>query len=732
MKKQDKAGEKPKSEIKKLFKMPIFVGALIGLFVFIIFLLLMQFKALDVFELDTLTWRFKHFHSKTQASDRCVVLGVDNLSIGKLGQWPWTRSRYVKILKALKLYKAKTISFDLYFPYRNDHDLQGDIEFAETAKTLDNLVISMPLIQIKKTQLKESIGDIKNSLKRFSLEHTGSLPALGAEDAAKMFLTKEELKTQNSLFILLPSYKELLDSIDYMGALFLSSEDMSVISTPVIIDFQGDYYPFMPLATYLLTLKNKVVSYQDGNLILGDSKKIPLLKKGEYLINWYPPKKTSFPYDTYPIYYVVRAYEVLEKLSEKTGIPVEEVQKNIDTYYQYNCADKKTANMKKCTSEVYRVFGSFNHKEELHFETKDFKDKYVFIGIIDSTIGIKDNIKTPLMNVVPGVYLHANVLDNILQNDFIKKVPDSTTILVLLILTVLTGVTFLGIKSPGISIGTSLLYCLYFLLPLFAFRHCNYWMDLIYTESAIVVTFMFSLAYQLIIVDKDKRQVSKTFSNYLAPQVLTEIMSDPSKVRLGGKRKDVSVLFSDIRGFTSISEVTEPEEVVVFLNEFFDAMVEAIMKHEGTIDKFIGDAIMAFWGAPIEHENHAELAVRGALEMAEALKDLKRKWVLEGRNYPEINVGIGINTGDAIVGNVGSSKIKSYTLIGDAVNLASRLEGLNKRYADFGDPERAVIISEFTYNHVKDIFDVEYLGEEKVKGKDIAVKIYKVLGIKEA
>jgi adenylate cyclase len=298
----------------------------------------------------------------------------------------------------------------------------------------------------------------------------------------------------------------------------------------------------------------------------------------------------------------------------------------------------------------------------------------------------------------------------------------------MLALTILTGVTLLGIKNPRYSLIAGLAFWFYPVVPILLFKYENIYADLIYTESAIVLTYILAVAYQWVVVDKDKRNISRTFSNYLAPQVLEEVMSDPSKVKLGGKRKDISILFSDIRGFTTISEQNTPEGVVEFLNEYFDTMVDAIIQSEGTVDKFIGDAIMAFWGAPVEKENHAELSVRGALGMIQGLKDLKKKWVLEGKDVPEINIGIGINTGEAIVGNVGSSKIKSYTVIGDAVNLASRLEGLNKQYASMGDPDVNIIISEFTYKHVQDMFEVEYLDEVKVKGKDIAVKIYKVIG----
>ena len=326
--------------------------------------------------------------------------------------------------------------------------------------------------------------------------------------------------------------------------------------------------------------------------------------------------------------------------------------------------------------------------------------------------------------------MHANIVDNFLQDDFIQKVSPFITLLVMLILVLATSVTILNVRNPLVGLCISLIYGLYFLVVLLLFEYFNLWADFFYTEAAIVVVFIVSLAYQWRVANKDKKMLKSVFSNYLAPQVLTEVLSDPSKVKMGGNKKDITILFSDIRGFTTISENNTPEGVVEFLNEYFDAMVEEIMKTDGTVDKFIGDAIMAFWGAPVERENHAELAIRGSLGMLEALENLKAKWKEQGRDIPEINIGIGLNTGEAIVGHVGSTKVKSYTVIGDSVNLASRLEGLNKAYADCGDPKQSIIISEFTYEHVKDIFDVLYLDEVKVKGKNIAVKIYKVIGYK--
>ena len=331
---------------------------------------------------------------------------------------------------------------------------------------------------------------------------------------------------------------------------------------------------------------------------------------------------------------------------------------------------------------------------------------------------------------MPGVFIHANIFDNLQQGHFIKSLPFNLTILIIFVLTLLTAITILSVSDPKTSMGIGLIYVFYGIIPLLIFKYFSIYTDLFYTEMAIILTYFACVAYQWRNSDIHNKLLKSTFSNYLAPQIMEEVLSDPSKVELGGDTKEISILFSDIRGFTSISEKRTSKEIVKFLNEYFDSMVDAVMENEGTIDKFIGDAVMAFWGAPVTNENHAELAILGALDMVKNLEILKEKWKQEDKDFPEINIGIGINTGYATVGNVGSSKLQSYTIIGDSVNLASRLEGLNKKYAINNSNTKNIIISEYTYNQVKDSFDVEELGVEKVKGKDIPVKIYRVLSKK--
>jgi adenylate cyclase len=226
-------------------------------------------------------------------------------------------------------------------------------------------------------------------------------------------------------------------------------------------------------------------------------------------------------------------------------------------------------------------------------------------------------------------------------------------------------------------------------------------------------------AYRYFVEDAERRKVSRLFGRYVSKDVYSQLMADPKLAELGGARRDMSVLFSDIRGFTSITERRNPDELVRQLNEYFTAMVDIVFRHQGTVDKFVGDLVMAIFGAPVDDERHADHAVAAAVDMAAGLGALNRKWASEGR--PTLDIGIGINSGEMVAGNIGSSSIMSYTVIGDNVNLAARLESLNKDY------RTRIIISDATRQRLEGRFDIRPLGEVIVKGKTKTVSIFEVV-----
>ncbi len=349
-----------------------------------------------------------------------------------------------------------------------------------------------------------------------------------------------------------------------------------------------------------------------------------------------------------------------------------------------------------------------------------FQNKIVLIGA--TAIGIYDLRVTPFSNNMAGVEKHASVVDNILRGDFLRRSNANVLLLVFLFAIVL------GIALPrlGAGAGVALFLALFagylgYVYYLFAVK--GIWFNLIYPASALFFGYTSQTAYRFFMEERRARDIRKMFSSYVSKRIVDELIRDPSKAKLGGDRKEITVLFSDIRGFTTFSEKHQPEEVVSLLNEYLGAMTAIVFEHEGTLDKFVGDAIMALWGAPVGQPDHAERSVRCALAMIDKLKQLQAKWAAEGKYV--IDIGIGINTGDMVVGNMGAEgKKMDYTVIGDNVNLGARLEGLTRKYNNH------IIISEYTYEKVKNVVQANELGSVTVKGKEKPVVVYDLIGLK--
>ncbi len=349
-----------------------------------------------------------------------------------------------------------------------------------------------------------------------------------------------------------------------------------------------------------------------------------------------------------------------------------------------------------------------------------FKDKIILIG--PTAIGIYDLRVTPFSNNMPGIEKHASVVDSILHKDFIRRTETSVYGLIFLF------AIALGITLPrlGAKAGAALVLALFagylgFVYYLFVAR--GMWFNLVYPSFALFFGYTSQTAYRFLMEERRARDIRKMFSSYVSKRIVDELMRDPNKAKLGGDRKEITVLFSDIRGFTSFSEKHQPEEVVSLLNEYLGAMTEIVFQYEGTLDKFIGDAIMVLWGAPVGQPDHAERAARCALAMIAKLKELQAKWAAEGKYV--IDIGIGINTGDMVVGNMGAEgKKMEYTVIGDNVNLGARLEGLTRKYNNH------IIISEYTYEKIKDIVHAVELDSVTVKGKEKPVVVYDLVGLK--
>lgn len=358
------------------------------------------------------------------------------------------------------------------------------------------------------------------------------------------------------------------------------------------------------------------------------------------------------------------------------------------------------------------------------------KDKIVLVGT--SALATYDQKVTPFSANMPGVEKNANVVENILLNNFIRKSPGVMELGVIIFTGILLGFTLPRLKavpSASLAIGFILLYivaCCYLLI------YQNLWANLLYP-----VTNMFSIFVTLTVIrffheEKKAKEIRKIFSSYVSPKIVQELIENPEKATLSGVRRTVTVLFSDIIGFTSLSEKRQPEEVVSLLNEYFQEMANIIFKWDGTLDKFVGDEIMALWSAPIEQPNHAELALRCALDMSARLTELQDEWKKRGSDI--LDVGIGINSGEVLIGNIGApGKKMDYTVIGDNVNLAARVEKLTRQYST------RILITENTFEYVEPVIkkglfghlELRELASAKVKGKEKEVKIFELKGLKE-
>lgn len=353
------------------------------------------------------------------------------------------------------------------------------------------------------------------------------------------------------------------------------------------------------------------------------------------------------------------------------------------------------------------------------------KGTIAFVGATE--IGIFDIRPTPFDPTQPGVELHATVAANALERRFLRY--DGTTQLLELICLVLLPVV-LGVVlafAPGTFAGlvafagtTLLFWCVNY----FAFSRGLRDMTLIYPLLGIGLTYLGSEAWRNLVVERKGRQLKKAFSNYVSPDLVKEIEKNPEKLVLGGEQRELSILFSDIRGFTTVSESLTPPELVTLLNEYLSPMTRIVLEERGTLDKFIGDAVMAIFNAPLDVPQHAVHACRTAVRMLDELKKLNEGFSARGMHT--IDIGVGINTGPAVVGNMGADIRFDYTAIGDAVNLASRLEGLNKYYGSH------ILVSEETWRQIPSgMFTFREVDRVRVKGKHQPVVIYELMVAKQ-
>jgi adenylate cyclase len=355
------------------------------------------------------------------------------------------------------------------------------------------------------------------------------------------------------------------------------------------------------------------------------------------------------------------------------------------------------------------------------FDEAAIKDKIVLIGV--TTDLISDHVQTPTSydTPMPGVEFHANALQTILEENFLVEQSKISQLIVIFFLTlsIALAVMILGVFSGFFTLITSIVIYFFSAQPLF---NTGIIINLVYPILALFAAYLVTTLYKYLTETKEKNELRGAFSKYVNKDLVNKIMENPEMLKLGGEKRTVTVFFSDIASFTTFSEQCTPEELVTQLNEYFEVMAGIIRNNGGTLNKFDGDAIMAFWGAPLDEPNHATLAAQSALECRLALPGLHAKWGGEGK--PLLDFRVGLATGDVIAGNVGSQDRFDYTVMGDIVNLGSRLEGANKQYGTH------VMISDAVLAIIAEQFEVRRLDKLRVKGKELPVDVFELIAAK--
>ncbi len=369
----------------------------------------------------------------------------------------------------------------------------------------------------------------------------------------------------------------------------------------------------------------------------------------------------------------------------------------------------------------YISFYDVLNAKERNLPPELFQNKIILLGT--SLAGLFDLRNVPFMQAFPGVEIHANIMYTLFRQSFIHRASKLSSFLIMAALGVVLGI-LISYTGPVLSIILMLLFGLgYIIGAAMIFLSSNLWIEMIAPLLTLFFTFTFVYMYRYMTEERSKRFIRSTFSHFVTKAVVDELLANPEKIKLGGEKKVCTVLFSDVAGFTTISEKLEPEELVHLLNEYLTEMTNIVFKYDGMLDKYEGDAIMAVFGAPIDIGNHAFNACATALDMQEQLKKMRSGWRKLGK--PELSARIGVNTGPMVVGNMGSETRFDYTVMGDSVNLGARLEPANKEYGT------SIMIGEETVKKAGDLIIVRPLDLLRVKGKTEPVKVYELLGITE-
>ncbi|MCK9281155.1 MAG: adenylate/guanylate cyclase domain-containing protein [Melioribacteraceae bacterium] len=651
---------------------------------------LFQLSFIKNIELNLIDKRFEVRGKKGIENPKVVIIEIEKDSYTQIpapyNAWPWPRFLYAKLIKNLSEAGAKVIGIDILMSDRDRFNSVNDSLFMSAIRKYNNVVLAGKLDYEKQNMLLDlESGFWKNrsSKDRTQIISYDTTTGLIKQNFQNIFYQPGIQIGIVNLFSdndqIYRKYKPYFeDRYDLKNSFLVPSFSFAVLNK-------------------FFNKSSGYVASKNDNYFLYDSINIPMFDHSDILINYYSGLR-SFPY-----------YKFVEIIDDSTF---------------------------KTTDEIY--YESELNNWDLIKDEGIFKDKIVLIGSTmpeDRDIFATSLSPTGIQgdNFQYGVEIHATTIQNILDKDFIYGESFVTEFIILFLITFFSFylISFtkkiklrlsLAIEILSIVIVLLLIYSIY-LFSIYLFGKHSILINVVSPSLALLISYITATSYNFIIERKQKNLIKGMFGQYVSESFVNVLISDPAKLKLGGERKELTMLFSDIAGFTSISESKKPEELVSFINEYLSVMTEIVLSNQGTLDKYIGDAIMAFWGAPIELRTHAINACSTALQMQKKLIELNKKFSLSNEN--NLSVRIGINSGNVIVGNIGGSKRFDYTVMGDNVNLASRLESVNKVYST------CILIGENTYELIKDDFITRELDSIKVKGKEIKTNIYELFSTKD-
>jgi adenylate cyclase len=669
------------------------------------------FDSIDRLELNTLDARFQ-FRGRVAPDPRIIIVDIDQRSQEVLGRWPFPRIHFAHALDALREDGAKVTAFDITFSQPDQttlplHDLSADLAAQKKQGMAVNAGVQTAIDQREKQYNYDQ--QFADSITRFGSVVLGTYFLYTKADLEGV--SNESLKKYADLlsFFPFPQVRSSPPTLGERGRL------------KVIQQYEDQYLVPRGAEANTDIFTGAVASEKGGagyfNVVVDADtvvRRIPLaIPYGDDSdrANW--DFFASLDVQTIRLFLGLTNQQTVLVYGD-AGVASIEFGRNL-TVHPDDLSRLLVNYHGPSRTYPYVSFADVALKK---FPPGTFKDKIVLIGI--SATGIGDLRATPFGGIdFPGVEIHANLIDNILNQQFlVKHGPQFLTDIGFIFLFGLPLGLWLVVIQPRWMALTLLLLVPFSAIVYWAFLH-GWWLNFIVPALFTLVPNVSLVAlYRVFFEEQEKRKIRGAFQQYVSPEVIRRLLSDPERVK--PRKTEVTVLFSDIRGFTTISENLDAQELAGLLNGYLTDMTKIIFKYQGTLDKYIGDAVMAIWGAPFDAPDHAEKCCAAAVSMLSKLSEMQKDW--RARGYPELDIGIGINTGIASVGNMGSSLRHGYTAIGDAVNLASRLEGLNKEYGT------RIVVSESTR---KEIHSDELIFREldliRVKGKLQPVTIYEVL-----